>query len=119
MQTGFKTQCIPDYRLLTEEQIEEIHQATLALLEKTGVKVLNQEALQLLNTAGCRIVDETIVRIPAGLVEACIQWAPSHVSVYNRRGEPAMELGGTNVCFGMGTDLLNTWDLKTDQLRPS
>ena len=23
------------------------------------------------------------------------------------------------VCFGMGTDLLNTWDLKTGELRPS
>ncbi len=119
MQTGFKTQCIPDYRLLTEEQIQEIHQATLALLEKTGIKVLNKEALQLLKHAGCRIVDETIVKIPAGLVEESIQWAPSHVTVYNRKGEPAMELGGTNVCFGMGTDLLNTWDLKTGQLRPS
>ena len=36
MKTGFKTQCIPDYRLLTEEQIKEIHQATITLLEKTG-----------------------------------------------------------------------------------
>ena len=30
-----------------------------------------------------------------------------------------MELGGSNVYFGMGTDLLNTWDLKTGQLRAS
>lgn len=119
MQTGFKTQCIPDYRLLTEEQIKEIHQATLTLLEKTGVKVLNQEALQLLKNAGCRLVDETIVRIPSGLVEESIQQAPSHVTVYNRNGEPAMELGGSNVYFGMGTDLLNTCDLKTGEVRPS
>ena len=119
MQTGFKTQCIPDYRLLTEEQIKEIHQATLTLLEKTGVKVLNQEALQLLKNAGCRLVDETIVRIPSGLVEESIQQAPSHVTVYNRNGEVAMELGGSNVYFGMGTDLLNTCDLKTGEVRPS
>ena len=119
MRTGFKTQCIPDYRLLTEEQIKEIHQATLALLENTGVKVLNQEALQLLNKAGCRIVDQFIVKIPAGVVEESIQSAPSSVTVYNRYGESAMELGGTNVCFGMGTDLLNTWDLKTGEMRPS
>jgi trimethylamine--corrinoid protein Co-methyltransferase len=119
MQTGFKSQCIPEYRLLTEEQIKEIHQATLTLLEKTGVKVLNEAALQLLETAGCRIVDERIVRIPSKLVEDSIQWAPSRVRVYNRNGDTAMELGGTHVCFGMGTDLLNTWDLKTGQLRPS
>ncbi len=119
MNTAFKAQCIPDYRLLTEEQIREIHQATLTLLEKTGVKVLNQEALQLLGNAGCRLVDEDIVSIPAGLVEESIQRAPSHVTVYNRDGEPAMELGGSNVYFGMGTDLLNTWDLKSGEIRPS
>jgi trimethylamine--corrinoid protein Co-methyltransferase len=39
--------------------------------------------------------------------------------VYNRKGDPAMVLGGTNVCYGMGTDLLNTWDLKTGELRES
>ncbi len=107
MKTGFKSQCIPEYRLLTEEHIKEIHQATLTLLEKTGVKVLNEEALDLLKDAGCRVVDEQIVRIPAKLVEKSIQSAPSSVTVYNRNGDPAMALGGTNVCFGMGTDLLS------------
>jgi trimethylamine--corrinoid protein Co-methyltransferase len=119
MNTGFKSQCIPKYRLLTEEQIKEIHMATLTLLEKTGVKVLNEEALELLKDAGCRMDDGQIVKIPGKLVEESIQHAPSSVTVYNRKGEPAMELGGSNVYFGMGTDLLNTWDLKTGQLRPS
>ena len=119
MQTGFKSACIPTYRLLTEDQIEEIHQATLDLLRETGVKVLNTEALELLRDAGCRIMDQHIVKIPDRLVEESIRSAPSSVTLYSRNGEPAMELGGTNVCFGMGTDLLNTWDLKTGRLRPS
>jgi trimethylamine--corrinoid protein Co-methyltransferase len=113
MKTGFKSQCIPDYRLLTDEQIREIHQATIELLQATGVKVLNEDALQLLKGAGCRIVDQHIVKIPGWLVEESIRCAPSSVTVYNRKGDPAMVLGGTHVCFGMGTDLLNTWDLKT------
>jgi len=119
MKTGFKSQCIPNYRLLTEDQIKEIHQATLELLQKTGVKVLNKDAHQLLKDAGCRIVDQHIVKIPGWLVEESIRCAPSSVTVYNRKGDPAMVLGGTNVCFGMGTDLLNTWDLKTGELRES
>jgi len=119
MKTGFKSQCIPEYRLLTEVQIKELHQATLTLLEKTGVKVLNEEALELLKDAGCRMDDGQIVKIPGKLVEESIQYAPSIVTLYSRNGEPAMELGGSNVYFGMGTDLLNTWDLKTGQLRPS
>jgi len=119
MKTGFKSQCILDYRLLTEDQIKEIHQATLELLATTGVKVLNEDAHQLLKGAGCGIVDQHIVKIPGWLVEESIRCAPSSVTVYNRKGDPAMVLGGTSVCFGMGTDLLNTWDLKTGELRES
>ncbi len=119
MKTGFKSQCIPKYRLLTEDQIREIHQATLELLQTTGVKVLNEDALQLLKGAGCRIVDQHIVKIPGWLVEESIRCAPSSVTLYNRKGDPAMVLGGNHVCFGMGTDLLNTWDLKTGELRAS
>ncbi len=119
MKTGFKSKCVPDYRLLTQDQIKELHQATLDLLLTTGVKVLNTEALQLLKDAGCRVVDEHIVKIPGRIVEESIASAPSSVTVYNRKGEPAMVLGGSNVCFGMGTDLLNTWDLNTGELRPS
>ena len=119
MKTGLKSQCIPDYRLLTEDQIREIHQATLELLATTGVKVLNEDAHQLLKGAGCGIVDQHIVKIPGWLVEESIRCAPSSVTVYNRKGDPAMVLGGTNVCYGMGTDLLNTWDLKTGELRSS
>lgn len=119
METGFKSQCIPDYRVLTEDQIEEIHAATLALLETTGVNVLNKAAVQLLKDAGCRVADDHNVKIPGPLVEDSIQHAPSEVTVYNRKGDPAMRLGGSNVYFGMGTDLLNTWDLKTGELRAS
>ena len=40
MSVGFKSQCIPQYRLLTGTQIVEIHQATLELLETTGVNTV-------------------------------------------------------------------------------
>ena len=119
MNVGFKSQCIPQYRLLTEMQIMEIHQTTLELLETTGVKVLDDEALQLLQDAGCRVRDQQIVTIPGHLVEESIRSAPSRVTVYNRRGEPSMNLEGSNVYFGMGTDLLRTWDLKSGELRKS
>jgi len=119
MNVGFKLQCIPQYRFLTESQIQEIHRATLELLETTGVKVLDDEALQLLRDAGSRITDRHIVKIPSQLVEESIRSAPSRVTIYNRKGEPAMYLEGNNVYFGMGTDLLQTWDLKSGELRES
>ena len=119
MNTGFRSQCVPNYRLLTEEQIKEIHLATLDLLETAGVRIMDDEGLQLLKDAGCRVKKETIVRIPNWLVEESILSAPSRITLYNRKGEVAMPLEGNKVHFGLGTDLINTYDLKTGEMRPS
>ena len=42
-------------RLLTEDQIEEIHSATLEILREPGIAVENPEALRLLREAGCEV----------------------------------------------------------------
>jgi trimethylamine--corrinoid protein Co-methyltransferase len=119
MNSGFKTQCVPQYRLLTEDQIKEIHQASLEVLETIGVQVSHEEAVQLLKDAGCRIKEKNIVQIPNWLVEECIRSAPSRITMYNQKGEEAMRLEGRNIHFGMGTDLISTYDLKTGETRPS
>ena len=49
MSLGFKSQCVPEYRVLDERQIQRLHCATLELLETVGVKVLHPEALEMLN----------------------------------------------------------------------
>jgi trimethylamine--corrinoid protein Co-methyltransferase len=104
---------------LTEEQIKEIHLATLDLLETAGVRIMDDEGIQLLRHAGCRIKRENVVQIPNWLVEESILSAPSRITLYNRKGEEAMPLEGNKVYFGLGTDLINTYDLKTGKLRPS
>ena len=73
MNTGLRSQCLPNYRILTENQIKEIHYETLQLLESTGVRVMDQEGVQILIDAGCRIVSNNIVQIPNRLVEDCIR----------------------------------------------
>ena len=119
MNSGFKTQCVPSYRLLTEEQIKEIHRASLEILETVGVQVSHEEAVQLLRDAGCRVKDENVVQFPNWLVEECIRSAPSRITMYNRKGEEAMRLEGRNIYFGLGTDLISTCDLETGETRPS
>ncbi len=119
MNSGFKPQCVPRYGLLTEDQIQEIHRASLEILETVGVRVSHEEAVQLLREAGCRVKDENIVRFPNWLVEECIHSAPSRITIYDRRGEEAMRLEGRNVHFGLGTDLISTVDLETGETRPS
>ena len=113
------SQSRPRYRLLTEDQIQEIHLATLEILETIGVKILGEEGIELLEGAGCRVKQDKLVKIPRRLVEDCIESAPSHLSIYNRKGVAAMDLQGHQSYFGTGTDLLHTLDLETGQLRPS
>jgi trimethylamine--corrinoid protein Co-methyltransferase len=119
MNSGFRTQCVPNYRLLTEEQIQEIHRASLEVLETVGVRLLHEEAVQLLRDAGCRVQGENIVQIPNWLVEECIRSAPSRITIYDQEGAEAMRLEGRNIHFGLGTDLIKTCDLQTGEIRPS
>ena len=111
--------CKPSYRLLDDEQLWQLHHATLEILQQVGVSVLHPEALEILRAAGCRVKEKTTVLIPEYLVADAIQSAPSSVAVYDREGARAMDLGGSNVYFGMGTDLLNTYDIETGELRKS
>lgn len=119
MNSGFKSQCVPEYRLLQETQIKRIHCATLELLETAGVKVMDEEAVEMLSDAGCRIKSDNIVQIPNWLVEDCIRSAPSRITIYNRLGEEAMRLESNRIHFGLGTDLVNSYDIDTGELRQS
>lgn len=119
MSLGFKSQCVPEYRVLNEAQIKRIHCATLELLETVGIKVLHEEALEMLHGAGCRVKSDNIVLIPNWLVEECIRTAPSRITIYNRLGEEAMRLEGNRKHYGMGTDLVHTYDLETGEIRQS
>jgi trimethylamine--corrinoid protein Co-methyltransferase len=119
MDRGFRSQCVSSYRFLTQDQIKAIHRASLEILEVVGIRVKNNEAVGLLENAGCQVEEGNVVHIPEGLVEKCIRSAPSHINVYNRKGEEAMCLGKNKSYFGLGTDLLKTYDLETGELRAS
>ena len=119
MKDSIPSKCRPIYRLLSEQQIAHLHEATLTLLKTVGVKVMLPEAVDMLVDAGCRQSNDNTVRIPAHLVEDAIQSAPSEIMIYNRLGEEAMRLEGRRVYFGLGTDLLQTYDLETGVLRKS
>ncbi|WP_227764416.1 trimethylamine methyltransferase family protein [Zhaonella formicivorans] len=108
----------PVLRWVSESQLEEIHLATLEVLERTGVQVDHPEALKLLKDAGC-IVKDNRVRIPNWLVEDCIRLAPRKIVVANRKGQRVMHLESNRVYFGTGSDLPYTIDLETGIRRRS
>jgi len=105
MNTHVRSQFVLTYRILTEDQIKEIHRATLEILGTVGVRILDDESIQLLRDAGCRVKKDNVVQISNCFVEECIRSAPSRITIYNRKGNEAMHLEGNKVYFGLRTDL--------------
>jgi len=109
----------PLLEFLTEKELDEIHYATLEVLERVGANVYHPEARELLYSAGARIENDLRVRIPPHLVEKALQLAPKRVTLSNRLGERTIFLEGAKLCFGTGSDLPNTIDHETGQRRKS
>ncbi len=80
----------PQFRVLSDVQIEWIYRATLTCLERTGVNVLNAEARRLLMRAGAR-ADGVRVRIPRGLVEEAVDVAPRSFRLWGRPTDGSTE----------------------------
>lgn len=99
--------------VLSETQITAIHEASLKVLEETGVDIFDTETISILKEAGCKVSDGNRVKIPRELVQKALAGAPKEFQIYNRKGEPAMSLGGYNSYFGTGSDCPNTIDLET------
>ena len=59
----------PRFEVLCKEQLDEIHSATLEVMERTGCRIFDQEALDLLKKAGADVADGNLVKISPGLVE--------------------------------------------------
>jgi trimethylamine--corrinoid protein Co-methyltransferase len=109
---------MPLFRKLSDEKIERIHNASLEILERTGVRLYEPEALELLKKKGVAVDDDNRVRIPRNLVEWALSVAPKSATLYNRLGQPVMALEGRNTYFGTGSDCPNVIDLHTGQHRP-
>ncbi len=97
------------YRLRTvaldERVCSEVHQATLEVLEGTGVDVRHEKALALLGKAGAR-VDGARVRIPRELVDEALAQAPRTVTLASRGGAQPLRLEPGAVYYGSGSDCI-------------
>jgi trimethylamine--corrinoid protein Co-methyltransferase len=106
----------PGIQLLSEDQRRSVHEATLELLRRTGVKVLVPTVRDLLEKAGCWM-DEERVRIPPHLIEWAIRTAPSRVPLCDRNGKLAMSLEGRKGYYGTGSDTPFVLDAYTGERR--
>jgi len=105
--------------MLSREQCETLHLASLEILRRTGVRVYNDEALDLLRQTDGAITDDNLVRFPPGLVEWALAQAPSRIALCRRGSSQVVApLEGRRVNFGPGSDCPNYLDPRTGERRP-
>ena len=95
--------------VLTEEQVRDIHLASLEILERTGVEVPDRGLLDLCHESSANVdFEKGRVRFPAWLVEEQVQKAPSRFTWYGRSSDRKIRMEGTRVHFGAASSALFT-----------
>jgi trimethylamine---corrinoid protein Co-methyltransferase len=108
---------MPCLTILSAEEVEAIHDATLRVLSEVGVVLTQPAARDLLADAGA-VLNGDRVRLPAELVQACIARCPSQVSIRGRDGK-TMTLGdGTLHWHNLG-GAATVYDAGAGRCRPA
>jgi len=84
---------IPNYDILTTEQVKRVDEEALRILAEVGVEFEYQPALELLQEHGVK-VDGQIARFEPGFVKARIAEAPSEFTLRARNPELSLKCGG-------------------------
>jgi trimethylamine--corrinoid protein Co-methyltransferase len=110
----------PQIQLLDKGTVEEVLEEAKRVLSALGFYLENREALEILREAGASL-DEAGGRVflPPEMVDVAVAAAPSTIRLYDSAGDPAVELGGENVCFDPGSAALNILDPVTGEIRPA
>jgi trimethylamine---corrinoid protein Co-methyltransferase len=101
MDANYSSRQTPQFRVLSDRQVERIYQATLECLNRTGVEVRNAEARALLAGAGAR-VEGTRVRIPPHIIQDAVAATPRSFTLWGRDGLHRINVVPDRVFFGPG-----------------
>lgn len=87
---------------LREDDIQRIHENSMAIIRDHGLKVLSQSLRQHLKSQGCHVDDDTMmVRADTDFVMTHIASAPSQFTLTPRNSKRQITVGGKHVNFGM------------------
>ena len=86
--------------LLSEDQVDRIHEASLTILETLGIELWNARARELFRNAGA-LVEGELVRVDRNLIEAALASAPQTFTLTPRNPAKQVTLGGDHLIFGL------------------
>jgi trimethylamine--corrinoid protein Co-methyltransferase len=105
----------PVLEVLPPAAIERIHEATLEVIERVGVRFPSTRALDTWEAAGASVDRATsVVRAPAALVERAMRSAPAAYTLAARDPARDLPLDGEHVHLGTdgcGIEVLDPWTL--------
>ena len=104
------------YNRMGRSTCEQIHIASLEILERSGIDVHHPPAREILAGAGAHISGER-VRLSESLVEWALSAAPRRITLYDQTGRPALRAWGDRTYFGGGSDCLYILDHRTGKRR--
>lgn len=106
--------------ILTDKDVQQIHTASLAVIERTGVRFPSQKALAIWEEHGAQVDHDTqIVRAPGELIEAALKNAPPTYSLAARLPEQDLPLDGNHVFVGTDGCGVEILDLDSGERRTS
>lgn len=108
-------------KLLSDEDVEKIHQATITALDEVGIRFPSKKALQVFSDAGAKVdFEKQLVKIPSHILMNAIEKAKRPVVMASRGNEELdLILDGKNTYFGTDGCGTMVMDLETREKRPS
>lgn len=99
--------------LVSADELESIHEASLTILEEIGIDVLLPEARAILKTAGAEVEPDGLrVRMARGLVLEAVAKAPERFKLHARNPAHDLEAGGNAMIFSQVASPPNCSDLE-------
>ncbi|MEO5886017.1 MAG: trimethylamine methyltransferase family protein [Candidatus Limnocylindrales bacterium] len=97
--------------VVSADELESIHDASLGILEEIGMDFLDPEARDLLRSAGARVEPGSErVRFDRAMVEERIRTAPSTFTLHATNPEHHLAIGGDWIAFGSVASAPNVFD---------
>ncbi|MDP6060287.1 MAG: trimethylamine methyltransferase family protein, partial [Pirellulaceae bacterium] len=107
-------------RVLSDDEIKQIHDATLDILKNCGVKIDSPRMLSALEARGLKVDPvRQVVQFTPACVEDALSSIPSKFEVYDRQGQFAFILGDGRSKIAAGHNAVFWLDSQTGQRRKS
>ena len=86
--------------MLSDDEIEFIHESSLKVLEQIGVEVMSAEGRELLLHAGATPGKaDDVILIDRGMVEECLKTTRNSFKLHARNPDNTIEFGTDQICF--------------------